>query len=92
MRVEAGGGREPFVADLADVRLLPRVGPHVPLQQTGTVERFAADGAGKHRLLAGAPARDAGAGWDGADPEWPGETPGQVGRRTWGTNSANPVD
>ena len=43
MSVEAGGGGEPFVADVAYVRLLPRVGPRVALQKARTVEALAAD-------------------------------------------------
>ena len=43
MSVEAGGGGKPFVADVAYVRLLPRVGPRVALQKTRTVEALAAD-------------------------------------------------
>ena len=42
MSVEAGGGGEPFVADVAYVRLLPRVGSRVSLQQARTVEALAA--------------------------------------------------
>ena len=40
MGVEAGAGAEPLVALGADVRLLPGVGPDVPLQQTRPVERL----------------------------------------------------
>lgn len=43
MSVEAGGGGEPFVADVAYVRLLPRVGSHVSLQEARTVKALAAD-------------------------------------------------
>ena len=51
MCVEAGARGEAFVADIADVRLLPGVGSHVPLQQAGPVKGLSTDGAGKHGLL-----------------------------------------
>ena len=49
--IEAGAGGEAFVANIADVRLLPGVGSHVPLQQAGPVKGLSTDGAGKHGLL-----------------------------------------
>ena len=49
--VEAGARGEAFVANIADVRLLPGVGSHVPLQQAGPVKGLSTDGAGKHGLL-----------------------------------------
>ena len=42
VRVEAGGRGEPFVADVADVRLLSRVRASVALQKARTVEALAA--------------------------------------------------
>ena len=74
MRVETGRGGETLVAHLADVRLLPRVRPHMPLQQAWPVEGLAADLTGQHRLLPGTPPRG------GRGQEWAGwgETPGKV--------------
>ena len=51
MCIEAGARGEAFVANVADVRLFPGVGSHVPLQQAGTVKGLSTDGAGKHGLL-----------------------------------------
>ena len=42
VRVEAGRGGEALVADVAYVRLLPRVGPRVPLQEARPVETLPA--------------------------------------------------
>ena len=53
--IEAGARGEAFVANIADVRLLPGVGSHVPLQQAGPVKSLSTDGAGKHGLLPGPP-------------------------------------
>ena len=53
--VETGAGAEPLVALWADVRLLPGVRPHVPLQQAWVVKGLPTDGAGKHGLLPWAP-------------------------------------
>ena len=50
MSVEARGRREPLLADVADVRLFPRVRPHVAFQKTRTIETLAADATGQHRL------------------------------------------
>ena len=55
MCVEAGARGEAFVANIADVRLFPGVGSHVPLQQAGAVKRLSTDGTGKHCLLPGPP-------------------------------------
>ncbi len=55
VRVQAGGRGESLVADLADVRLLPRVRPHVSLEQAGSVKGLPADGARKHRFLSRPP-------------------------------------
>ena len=55
MCVEAGAGGEALVTDIADVRLLPGVRPHVPLQQAWTVKGLSTDGAGEHGLLPRAP-------------------------------------
>lgn len=40
--VEGGARREALPTHVAHVGLLPRVGPHVTLQQRGSVERFPA--------------------------------------------------
>ena len=55
MSVEAGGGGEPFVADVAYVRLLPRVGPRVALQKARTVEALAADLSERMKLFLPSP-------------------------------------
>ena len=55
MCVEAGAGGEALVTDIADVRLLPGVRSHVPLQQAWTVKGLSTDRAGEHGLLPWAP-------------------------------------
>ena len=57
--VEARRGGESLLADVADVRLLAGVRPHVPLQQTRPVERLAAHAARQHRLATARPRIDA---------------------------------
>ena len=57
MCVEARARGEAFVANIANMWLLPCVGSHVPLQKAGAVKRLSTDGARKHGLLPWAPER-----------------------------------
>ena len=50
VRVQAGAGAEPLVAEVALVRPLPGVGADVSLQETRTVELFATRVAGEQSL------------------------------------------
>ena len=48
--VQTGAGGETFVADVTNMRSLPRVCPDVPLQQAGSVKLFAASVTRQHGL------------------------------------------
>ena len=50
VRVQAGAGAEPFVANVAHMRPLSGVGADVSLQEAGTVELLATRVAGQHGL------------------------------------------
>ena len=50
VRVQAGAGRESFVAEVTFIRPLPCVDPYVSLQQAGSVKFLATGGAWKKSL------------------------------------------
>ena len=53
MRVEAGRGGEALVVDVAYVRLLPRVGPRVPLQEARPVKALPAHLKNSYSIIPG---------------------------------------